>query len=122
MPFSMALPDLPQAKWVQFLSHLIGEHFLRFQGLRLGCHKLCSLVQLLLVLWIMVTGFLTQVQLTMSLMMLDSAFLPGGEQILMGNGQGLPIHSIGSGSLKSPYKPHTSLALNDLLLFPTITK
>jgi histone deacetylase 1/2 len=52
----------------------------------------------------------------------DSSFLPGGEQILMGNGQGLAIHSVGSGTLISPYKPHTSLALNDLLLVPTITK
>lgn len=46
----------------------------------------------------------------------------GSERVQMGNGQGLYIKSIGSTTLKSPTQPHTTLALNDLLLVPSITK
>ena len=35
----------------------------------------------------------------------DCASLPGSDQILMGNGQGLAIQSISSASFLSPYKP-----------------
>lgn len=40
----------------------------------------------------------------------------------MGNGQGLSITSIGSSKFLSPYHPHTTLSLNNLLLVPSITR
>src|ERR1044072_9695204 len=52
----------------------------------------------------------------------DISSLAGTEQILLGNCQGLPVLSIGSASLTSPYDPHTVLTLSNLLLVPTITK
>lgn len=46
----------------------------------------------------------------------------GMEQVHMGNGQGLPISSIGSTHFVSPLHPHITLSLNNLLHVPTITK
>lgn len=47
---------------------------------------------------------------------------PPPEHVLMGNGQGLPVQSIGSTSFPSPLKSHRSLYLHNLLLVPSITK
>ncbi|KAK2378919.1 WD40 repeat-containing protein HOS15 [Trifolium repens] len=52
----------------------------------------------------------------------DSASLPGTDQVLMGNGQGLSIASIGSMNFPSKSKPNSSLTLKHLLLVPSITK
>ena len=46
----------------------------------------------------------------------------GPDQIYIGNGQGLPIHSTGSSTFISPINSNVSLSLNQLLLVPTITK
>lgn len=46
----------------------------------------------------------------------------GSDQVHMGNGQGLAITCIGSSKFTSPSHPQTTLALNDLLLVPSITK
>lgn len=54
--------------------------------------------------------------------LLDSISLPGSDQVLLGNGQGLPILSIGKAHLTSPYAPRTALKLDNLLLVPGITK
>ncbi|MCH99975.1 retrovirus-related pol polyprotein from transposon TNT 1-94, partial [Trifolium medium] len=54
--------------------------------------------------------------------LLDSISLSGSDQVLLGNGQGLSITSVGSAQFHSPYKPHTRLSLNNLLLVPAITK
>ncbi|KAK2420319.1 putative mitochondrial protein [Trifolium repens] len=52
----------------------------------------------------------------------DAASLPGSDQVLMGNGQGLTINSIGSMCFTSQTNLKTSLTLNNLLLVPSITK
>ncbi|MGR2462420.1 hypothetical protein ACUX4R_26465, partial [Salmonella enterica] len=44
------------------------------------------------------------------------------EQLLVGNGQGLPIQSIGSALLPSSFNPTASLILKKLLVVPSITK
>lgn len=54
--------------------------------------------------------------------LLDSISLPGTDQVLLGNGQGLSIHSIGNTIFTSTHSPHTTLTLNNLLLVPDITK
>lgn len=46
----------------------------------------------------------------------------GPDQIFIGNGQGLHIHSSGSSYFPSHSKPNTPLALHNLLLVPSITK
>nr|KYP45672.1 hypothetical protein KK1_032786 [Cajanus cajan] len=46
----------------------------------------------------------------------------GPDQIVIGNGQGLPINSSGVTHFSSPLKPHISLTLHNLLYVPTITK
>lgn len=46
----------------------------------------------------------------------------GPDQIFIGNGQGLHIHSSGSSYFPSHSKPNTLLALHNLLLVPSITK
>lgn len=38
----------------------------------------------------------------------ESIALPGTDQVLLGNGQGLPITSIGTAYLSSPHTSHTS--------------
>jgi histone deacetylase 1/2 len=53
---------------------------------------------------------------------MDSTSFSGSEQVMLGNGQGLPIRSIGSASFTSPCSPHTTLTLKNLLLVPSITK
>jgi histone deacetylase 1/2 len=52
----------------------------------------------------------------------DSVSLPGSDQVLMGNGQGLAINSVGSMSFPSNFRPNASLTLKHLLLVPSITK
>lgn len=54
--------------------------------------------------------------------LLDSISLPGSDQVLLGNGQGLSITSIGNIHFTSPHSPQTTLALKNLLLVPEITK
>ena len=46
----------------------------------------------------------------------------GPDQIYIGNGQGLPIHSTSSSTFISPINSKLSLSLNQLLHVPTITK
>jgi len=46
----------------------------------------------------------------------------GPDQIFVGNGQGVPIHSSGSSVFPSPLKPHKTLGLNKLLHVPDTTK
>ncbi|KAI5420420.1 hypothetical protein KIW84_044277 [Lathyrus oleraceus] len=46
----------------------------------------------------------------------------GPDQIFIGNGEGLRIHSSGSSSFLSQFKPSTSLVLHNLLHVPSITK
>nr|KYP52268.1 Retrovirus-related Pol polyprotein from transposon TNT 1-94 [Cajanus cajan] len=46
----------------------------------------------------------------------------GSDQIVIGNGQGLPINSSSVTHFPSPLKPHISLTLHNLLYVPTITK
>jgi histone deacetylase 1/2 len=52
----------------------------------------------------------------------DSVSLPGSDQVLMGNGQGLSINSVGSMNFPSKINPNSNLTLKDLLLVPSITK
>ena len=52
----------------------------------------------------------------------ESLSFDGPEQIFIGNGQGLDIHSSGSSVFSSPIKPQITLTLNHLLHVPTITK
>ena len=52
----------------------------------------------------------------------DSLSYDGPEQIFIGNGQGLDIHSSGSSVFTSPVKPQITLTLNKLLHVPTITR
>lgn len=54
--------------------------------------------------------------------LLDGVNLPGSDQVLLGNGQGLSITSIGHTLLHSRHKNHTQFTLNSLLLVPDITK
>lgn len=53
---------------------------------------------------------------------LDSISTSGSDQVMLVNGQGLPITSIGSTSFQSSHKPYITLTLNNLLLVPKITK
>jgi len=46
----------------------------------------------------------------------------GPDQVIIGNGQGFHIHSIGSTSFLSPFNKNTNLMLNMLLHVPTISK
>jgi histone deacetylase 1/2 len=46
----------------------------------------------------------------------------GQDQVLMGNGQGVKIQSLGHSNFQSPYNPNVHLKLNDLLLVPNISK
>ncbi|KAH1262427.1 Retrovirus-related Pol polyprotein from transposon RE1 [Glycine max] len=46
----------------------------------------------------------------------------GSDQIIIGNGQGLPIQSIGSSSFSSPFNPNVTLTLHKLLHVPTTSK
>ncbi|XP_020233181.1 uncharacterized protein LOC109813405 [Cajanus cajan] len=46
----------------------------------------------------------------------------GPDQIIIRNGQGLPINSSGVAAFPSPLKPHISLTLNNLIYVPNITK
>jgi len=54
--------------------------------------------------------------------LMDAVSLSGSDQVHLGNGQGLPITSVGSMSFHSSFQPHTTLKLNNLLLVPSITK
>ena len=54
--------------------------------------------------------------------LMDSVPFSGADQVHIGNGQGLPISSIGSMHFTSPFEPHTTLSLHNLLLVPSITK
>ncbi|PNY03039.1 hypothetical protein L195_g026362, partial [Trifolium pratense] len=52
----------------------------------------------------------------------EPSFFDGADQVYIGNGQGLPIHSTGSSVFPSPLYPNISLSLNNLLHVPIITK
>lgn len=52
----------------------------------------------------------------------QSTSFSGSDQVHISNGQGLDITSIGSSTFLSPSNPTVTLALNDLLLVPSITK
>lgn len=54
--------------------------------------------------------------------LMDAVSLSGSDQVHIGNGQGLPINSIGSLKFTSPFSPHTTLKLHNLLHVPSITK
>ena len=54
--------------------------------------------------------------------LMDAVSLSGSDQVHIGNGQGLPINSIGSLNFTSPFSPHTTLKLHNLLHVPSITK
>jgi hypothetical protein len=54
--------------------------------------------------------------------LMDSVSLSGTDQVHIGNGQGLPITSIGAMHFTSPFEPQTTLKLKNLLLVPSITK
>ncbi|RDY14837.1 hypothetical protein CR513_00025, partial [Mucuna pruriens] len=49
--------------------------------------------------------------------LMDNISLSSSDQVLLGNDQGLSISSIGSYKFYSTYKPHTSLELQNLLIF-----
>lgn len=53
---------------------------------------------------------------------LDSISTSDTDQVMLGNGQGMSITSIGNTSFPSAHKPHVTLTLNNLLLVPKITK
>ncbi|RDX76609.1 hypothetical protein CR513_43384, partial [Mucuna pruriens] len=53
---------------------------------------------------------------------MNSVPLFGSDQILMGNGQGLSITSVGSTHFSSTYQPHSALVLKNLLHVPAMTK
>jgi histone deacetylase 1/2 len=53
---------------------------------------------------------------------MDSTSFSDSDQVMLGNGQGLPIQSIGSAYFNSTHTPHTTLTLKNLLLVPSITK
>jgi hypothetical protein len=46
----------------------------------------------------------------------------GQDQVLMGNGQGVPINSLGHSNFQSPTNSNVKLALKDLLHVPTISE
>jgi hypothetical protein len=46
----------------------------------------------------------------------------GQDQVLMGNGQGVSIQSLGQSQFNSPHKPNVQLTLKDLLHVPNISK
>jgi histone deacetylase 1/2 len=46
----------------------------------------------------------------------------GQEQVLMGNGQGVKIQSLGHSNFQSPYNPNVQLKLHNLLHVPNISK
>ncbi|PNX75911.1 retrovirus-related Pol polyprotein from transposon TNT 1-94, partial [Trifolium pratense] len=48
----------------------------------------------------------------------EPSFFDGADQVYIGNGQGLPIHSTGSSVFPSPLYPNISLSLNNLLHVP----
>ena len=52
----------------------------------------------------------------------DHTSVASSDHVLMGNGQGVSIKSVGVAHLSSPTQPHTTLTLNNLLLVPSITK
>ena len=52
----------------------------------------------------------------------DSSSILSSDQVMLGNGQGVSIKSVGVATLPSPTQPHTTLTLNNLLLVPSITK
>jgi histone deacetylase 1/2 len=52
----------------------------------------------------------------------EPSFFDGADQVFIGNGQGLPIHSSGFSVFPSPILPNTQLSLNNLLHVPSITK
>ena len=54
--------------------------------------------------------------------LLQSSTAAGNEHILMANGTGTRISSIGSNLFRSPYFPNTTLSLKNLLLVPSLTK
>jgi histone deacetylase 1/2 len=54
--------------------------------------------------------------------LMDVASLSGSDQVHIGTGQGLSITFVGSMSFSSPFYPHTTLKLNNLLHVPSITK
>jgi histone deacetylase 1/2 len=54
--------------------------------------------------------------------LMDVASLSGSDQVHIGTGQGLSITFVGSMSFSSPFYPHTTLKLNNLLYVPSITK
>jgi hypothetical protein len=54
--------------------------------------------------------------------LVDVVSLSGSNQVHIGNGQGLPIASVGSMSISSPFGPTTTLKLNNLLHVPSKTK
>lgn len=51
-----------------------------------------------------------------------SSSYAGSDRVLMGNGQGLTINSIGSSHIASPQAPNVALSLHNLLHVPDITK
>ena len=53
---------------------------------------------------------------------LNNISTSGTDQVMLGNGQGLSITSIGNTTFPSAHKPHVTLTLNNLLLVPKITK
>lgn len=53
---------------------------------------------------------------------MDAVSLSGSDQVHVGNGQGLCTNSVGSLSFTSPFSPHTTLKLHNLLHVPSITK
>lgn len=54
--------------------------------------------------------------------LLDGVNLPGSDELLLGNGQGLSIKPIGYTHFHSPHETHTPLTLHNLLLVLDITK
>lgn len=54
--------------------------------------------------------------------LVDGVSLTSADQIHVGNGQRLPIHSIGTTLIPYTQTPHINLVLKNLLLVPSITK
>lgn len=52
----------------------------------------------------------------------QGATYTGSDHVLMGNGQGLHISSVGCSKFQSPFAPNITLALKNLLHVPSITK
>lgn len=53
---------------------------------------------------------------------LDDISTTGYDQVLLCNGQGLAITSIGAATFQSSHKSHTTITLHNILLVPKITK